>query len=130
MPVKLAAALVEETGIDVARRSATIEFGEMAFDLGRPGLDAYFAIDLERRTASFEEIDRGTVSVLNDLHMGRDAGAVWGALIDFAAVICIVFCLTGFGLLWLHARVRPSTWPLTSLGLLAPFVAYILVVHI
>ncbi|MGZ9101086.1 MAG: PepSY-associated TM helix domain-containing protein, partial [Brevundimonas sp.] len=45
------------------------------------------------------------------------------------AAACIVFAVTGFGLTWLHARQRPSTWPLLGLGLLIPAVIALLFIH-
>ncbi|WP_255984940.1 PepSY-associated TM helix domain-containing protein, partial [Klebsiella pneumoniae] len=48
---------------------------------------------------------------------GRNAGTVWFWFIDVFAVACVIFAVTGLGLMWLHARGRPSTWPLAALGL-------------
>ena len=55
--------------------------------------------------------------------------AVWFWFIDVFAVACIVFAVTGFGLTWLHARQRPSTWPLLGLGLLIPVVIALIFIH-
>lgn len=129
IPAAAAKALEEEIGVDVSGRVALEEFGEITFDLGGPGVDSYLLVDVEGGYASYERIDRGTIAVLNDLHKGRDSGLVWGVLIDIAAGVCILFSLTGFGLLWLSARARPSTWPLTTLGLAIPLIAYILFAH-
>ena len=49
--------------------------------------------------------------------------------IDVMAVACIVFSLTGLGLLYLHGRGRPMTWPLASLGLVVPLVLVLLFIH-
>ena len=49
--------------------------------------------------------------------------------IDIAAIACAIFSLTGLGLLWVHAGKRPSTWPLTGLGLVAPVLLYAVFVH-
>ena len=40
-----------------------------------------------------------------------------------------LFAVTGFGLTWLHARQRPSTWPLLGLGLLIPVVIALIFIH-
>ena len=37
-----------------------------------------------------------------------------------------VWCLA---LLWLHARGRPSTWPIVGLGLLIPVVIALIFIH-
>ncbi len=130
LPAELASALQDETGVNAAGRTAVVEYGEMTIDLARPGVDAYLAIDLEGQFASYESIDRGVIATLNDLHKGRDAGVVWGLLIDLSAFVIILFSLTGFGLLWLQARGRAITWPLTGLGLIIPVIAYVLFVHV
>ena len=41
----------------------------------------------------------------------------------------MVFAVTGFALTWMHARQRPSTWPLLGLGLLIPAVIALLFIH-
>ncbi|MBU3973821.1 MAG: PepSY-associated TM helix domain-containing protein, partial [Alphaproteobacteria bacterium] len=51
------------------------------------------------------------------------------AVLGTIAAACIVFAVTGFGLTWLHARQRPSTWPLLGLGLLIPAVIALLFIH-
>lgn len=128
-PAAAIAALKEETGLNIAGRPATEEFGELTFDLGGPGVNSYLLVDTAAGFANYERIDRGAVAILNDLHKGRDSGLVWGVLIDVAAGVCVLFSLTGFGLLWISAKARPSTWPLTTLGLIAPLIAYILFAH-
>jgi hypothetical protein len=67
--------------------------------------------------------------VLNDLHKGRHSGPVWAMFIDLIAIACVVFSVTGFGLLWLYARGRRVTWPLVALGLVLPFILFLLFVH-
>ncbi|WP_407920729.1 PepSY-associated TM helix domain-containing protein [Frigidibacter oleivorans] len=42
----------------------------------------------------------------------------------------MLFALTGLGILWAHAKNRPSTWPLTGLGLAAPVILILLVAHV
>ncbi len=117
------------TGADVSGQMIDNQYGEVGFDLARPGRDATVTLDLNERKIHFETIDRGAIALLNDLHKGRHAGLVWGLLIDISALIFVVFTLTGLGLLYLHSRMRASTWPLTSLGMILPAIAYLLFVH-
>ncbi|MEM9085031.1 MAG: PepSY-associated TM helix domain-containing protein [Pseudomonadota bacterium] len=125
-----AAMLASETGIGVPQDAVPlVEFGEMIIDLGGPGVDANLTIDLATGEAFYERIDRGTIAKLNDLHKGRDTGVAWGLMIDITALACVIFCISGLGLLAINARSRRSTWPLTSLGVVVPVVAYILFVH-
>lgn len=73
---------------------------------------------------SHEKVDDGFVALINDLHKGRHSGKVWFYLIDVVAVICLLFAVTGILLLVVHARKRPSTWPLVAIGTVLPLVLY------
>lgn len=129
VPDALAAEIRRLTGADVTARKADNQYGEIVFDLAAPGQDRVLTVDLNAGTMTYEVTNRGPVALFNDLHKGRHAGAAWKLLIDLSAAFFVVFALTGFGLLWLHARARVSTWPLTALGILAPLVVFILLVH-
>ena len=72
---------------------------------------------------------RGWVSYLNDLHKGRNTGDAWFWFIDAFAVACVVFTLTGLLLLQLHARHRPSTWPLVGASLAIPLLLALFLIH-
>ena len=69
------------------------------------------AIGLIEGDVEYELTDRGWVSWLNDLHKGRHTGVVWSWFIDIFAVCCLVFCITGFLILKVHASNRPTVWP-------------------
>lgn len=129
VPDALAAEIRRLTGADVTARKADNQYGEIVFDLAAPGKDRVLTVDLNAGTMTYEVTNRGTVALFNDLHKGRHAGSAWKLLIDLSAGFFVVFALTGFGLLWLHARARVSTWPLTALGSVAPLVVFILLVH-
>jgi len=129
LPVDVAGAFEKETNVTVAGRDAEVSDGEINIDLAAPGVDSFITVDTAAGTASYERIHRGTIAVLNDLHKGRDAGPVWAVFIDVIAVACVIFSLTGLGLLWVHARGRSLTWPLTTLGLVLPAILFILFVH-
>lgn len=94
-----------------------------------PGRDAWVSIDRASGALTSELTDRGWVSYFNDLHKGRNTGTAWFWFIDVFAVACVVFTLTGLLLLQLHARHRPSTWPLVGLGLAIPLVLALLFIH-
>lgn len=122
--------LADETGVPLGRaKPPRIEFGEVIYDLNAPGVNSSLAVDLAVGSAYFERTDHGFVARLNDLHKGRDSGLVWGLLIDLTAIVCIVFCLSGLGLLAINANARSLTWPITTLGIAAPLIAYVLFVH-
>lgn len=129
LPDDMAAALKQETGVDIAGRAVENRDGELYIDLPGPGVDSYLSIDMAEGRASYEHTSRGVIAVLNDLHKGRDAGAAWGLFIDLIALACVIFAITGLGLLWVHARGRRLTWPLTTLGVVLPVLLFILFVH-
>ncbi|HQS97377.1 MAG TPA: PepSY-associated TM helix domain-containing protein, partial [Novosphingobium sp.] len=56
-------------------------------------------------------------------------GTAWFWLIDALAVACVIFTITGFLLLQLHAKHRPSTWPLVGLGTAVPLIIILLFMH-
>lgn len=103
--------------------------GEVYLALPRPGGDGWVSIDRASGAASSETADRGWLAWLNDLHKGRNAGAVWKAFIDIFAVACFLFAATGLLLLWLHADRRRITWPLVGLGLAVPAALAALFAH-
>lgn len=102
---------------------------EVYLALPRPGGDGWVSIDRHSGEVSSEATSRGWISYLNDLHKGRNAGNVWKWFIDIFAVACFLFALTGLLLLQLHARKRPSTWPLVAIGLAIPAILAIIFIH-
>lgn len=115
--------------VSIAGRPTETTAEEVYVALAEPGGDGWLTIDRATGEAVHERTTRGWVAYLNDLHKGRNTGAVWFWFIDVFAVACIVFAVTGFGLTWLHARQRPSTWPLLGLGLLIPVVIALIFIH-
>lgn len=114
-----------------AMQGAAVEWSadEAYVPLPRPGGDAWLRIDLADGGAEYESTDRGWISYLNDLHKGRNAGLAWSWFIDIFAGACLVFCVTGFFILQMHAGRRPMTWPMVGLGLLVPCLLALLLVH-
>jgi len=102
---------------------------EIYVALAAPGGDGWMTIDRTTGEALHEKTTRGAIAWLNDLHKGRNTGVVWYWFIDVFAVACVIFCATGLARLWLHARGRPSTWPLVGLGLLIPVLIALLFIH-
>ncbi|NML08338.1 PepSY-associated TM helix domain-containing protein [Sphingomonas sp. G-3-2-10] len=95
----------------------------------RPGGDSWISIDRATGEVTTENTSRGWVSYLNDLHKGRNSGAVWKWFIDIFVLACMVFTLTGLVLLWLHSKHRKSTWPLVIAGLAIPAALAIFFIH-
>jgi hypothetical protein len=97
---------------------------EWVLDYQRPGGFATVVLTLETGELVLEQVNNGPVAIMNDLHKGRHAGPVWFYLIDVAAVVCLLFAITGVLLLYVHAGKRRSTWPLVGLGTFVPFMLY------
>lgn len=102
---------------------------EIYLALPRPGGDGWVSIDRQSGEVSSESTSRGWISYLNDLHKGRNTGAAWNWFIDIFAVACFLFALTGLLLLYIHAKKRPSTWPLVAAGLAIPALLAITFMH-
>lgn len=102
---------------------------EVYFSLPRPGGDAWLTIDLTSGEVTHELTDRGWISWLNDLHKGRNTGAMWSLFIDVFAFAVLIFAVTGLFLLKMHASHRPATWPMVGLGLVLPLLLAILFIH-
>jgi hypothetical protein len=130
LPVQLEPFLDKTVGADVAGREGEWSPEEVYVALARPGGDAWLSIDRETGAIEHEKTTRGVISLLNDLHKGRNSGKAWSWFIDIFAVACVIFTVTGLVLLQFHARARPMTWPLVGLGLAAPVILVILFVHL
>lgn len=129
LPGKLAAWLGEQFPKPIGQRQAEWSEYEVYLSMPGPGSDAWLAIDRETGEVEFEQTQRGWISYFNDLHKGRNTGPAWKWVLDLFAIATLVFCLTGLLLLIEHARRRSLTWPLVGLGLIAPWLVAILMIH-
>ncbi|MCW8154864.1 hypothetical protein D7243_01555 [Stutzerimonas stutzeri] len=129
LPVELRGWLEQTLDIRLAGRDAEWSDGELYVALPRPGGDAWLSLSSETGELEYESTDRGWIAYFNDLHKGRHTGEAWSWFIDFFAVACVVFSLTGLLLLQRHAGNRPSTWPLVGLGLVIPLLLALLFIH-
>ena len=129
VPDAVARWAVSALNVTIADRLTETTREEIYVALPEPGGDGWLTIDRQTGDVLHERTTRGWVAYLNDLHKGRNTGPVWYWFIDVFAVACIIFAVTGFALTWMHARKRPSTWPLLALGLLIPVVIALLFIH-
>jgi len=129
LPSSLQSWLSERMSVDVRGRDAEWSPEDIYVSLPRPGGDAWLSIDRESGEVRYETTDRGWISYLNDLHKARNTGAAWSWFIDIFAIACVVFCITGFVLLYLMAGARRSTWPLVALGFVVPALLAIFFIH-
>ncbi|MFD1033493.1 PepSY-associated TM helix domain-containing protein [Sphingomonas hankookensis] len=129
VPAPVAADIERQVALNVAGRPVEWSDGEAYVALPRPGGDAWVSIDLTSGAIRAETTDRGWISYLNDLHKGRNAGTAWFWFIDVFAVACVLFSITGLLLLQLHAKRRPSTWPLVAAGVALPVILALFLIH-
>lgn len=129
LPPNLQSWLESTLHISLSDRAPEWEDSELYVALPRPGGDAWLSLDLESGELLYEETDRGWISWFNDLHKGRNTGALWSVFIDLFAGVCIIFSLTGFWLLLRQAQMRRSTWPFMAAGLLIPVLIALLFMH-
>lgn len=130
LPAPVAEELAAKVGITPAARAAEWSAGEVYIAVPGPGRDAWASIDRASGTIEAELTNRGAIAFLNDLHKGRNTGTAWFWFIDLLAVASIIFTITGLLLLQLHARKRPSTWPLVGLGTALPVIVILFFLHL
>ncbi len=129
LPDAVARAIADRYAIDPSGHAAEWSDEEVYVAMPSPGTDAWVSIDRGNGRVSTETTWRGWVSYLNDLHKGRNTGDAWFWFIDAFAVACLIFTLTGLLLLQLHARHRPSTWPLVGASLAIPVLLALFLIH-
>ncbi|ASL27896.1 PepSY-associated TM helix domain-containing protein [Azotobacter chroococcum] len=129
LPPALQQWLEGELDIRLAGTEAEWTDGALYIGLPRPGGDAWLSLDLASGALEYESTDRSWIAWLNDLHKGRNTGEAWTWFIDAFAGVCVIFSFTGLLLLQRQAAFRPSTWPLTGLGLLLPLLIVLLFAH-
>lgn len=130
LPAALRHWLDKELGIYVGGRSFEWSPEEIYVDLPRPGGDAWMTIDRESGDIVHEVTRRGWISYLNDLHKGRHTGTAWSWYMDIFAIACVIFTLTGLCLLYVHAKRRPTTWPVVLGGIVLPIIILIFFAHL
>jgi hypothetical protein len=130
LPAPVAEWLTKEIGAPVSRRTGEWSESEVYVGMPKPGGDAWLSIDRETGDVIYENTDRGAISWLNDLHKGRNTGAVWFWFLDIFSIAAILFCITGLVLLWMHAPRRAPTWFVVGAGLIIPALIAVFLVHV
>ncbi len=129
LPAEIASWLRKNLGVRLKSHLPEWSQDEIYVSLPKPGGDAWLTIDRESGEVVHEVTYQGAIAFINDLHKGRHTGDAWFWFIDIFSVACVVFCVTGLGLLWVHAKRRPSTWPVVIAGLLIPILIVVFFVH-
>ncbi|MGE0741787.1 MAG: PepSY-associated TM helix domain-containing protein [Hyphomonadaceae bacterium] len=129
LPPAVSAWMQQTLSVTSAGHEAEWSDDEVYLAIARPGGNSVISIDRASGEVAFEDTWRGWIAYLNDLHKGRDTGVYWSWFIDIFAGACVLFCVTGLGLLWLKAPARPSTWPLIGLGVIVPLLLAVFLIH-
>ncbi|KAA0875352.1 PepSY-associated TM helix domain-containing protein [Nitrincola tapanii] len=98
--------------------------GMLTIDIRRPGSYSLIEVIPEESYLFIEEQSFGWLAILNDLHMGRYSGEIWSVFIDVAAIIMLLFTLTGMWLVLFHPKRRPRTLTLAGMGAAIMFIIY------
>lgn len=112
-------------GITATVGEFQIDDGQISINFRAPGYSAEVRVD--RPTGSYDvtETRAGWAAVMNDLHKGRDAGQLWGKLIDAAAVLMMVVAASGLALILFLAKWRKSGLILLGAGALVSYLIYV-----
>ena len=129
LPGAVAEHIAKTVALNPAGKPGEWSEEEVYIAMPGPGRDAWVSIDRESGAIASELTNRGWISYINDLHKGRNTGTVWFWFIDIFAAACIIFTVTGLLLLQLHAKHRPSTWPLVGFGLAVPVAIALFFIH-
>lgn len=129
LPRAVADAVEQAVALNPSGRPGDWSDAEVYVALPRPGGDAWVSVDRATGAIKSEVTRQGVISLLNDLHKGRNTGLAWRLFIDLFAAAATVFTVSGLLLLQFHARHRKKTWPLVALGLAVPLVIAILFIH-
>lgn len=93
-------------GIRGALAEFRVDDTECTVTFKGPGYAADTFIDRQTGHYQLSQTYHGLIAVLNDLHKGRDTGAVWSVVIDLSACLLIVSSLSGLILLLYIKRRR------------------------
>ncbi|MEM1227336.1 MAG: PepSY-associated TM helix domain-containing protein, partial [Planctomycetota bacterium] len=114
-------------------RGRVTEFETSEFDVmvvfKSPGYAADVFINRDDGRYTVTTITSGVVSIMNDLHKGRDSGPGWSILIDASAVILMLFSISGFALLLYLKRRRLNGIVVATLGTIAMIAVWGIWVH-
>ena len=112
--------IVEHLRKTHAVRGALADFrvddSECTVSFKGPAYSADAFIDRESGHYTLTELDHGLVALINDLHKGRDTGAIWSLVIDLSAGLMTVISLTGVVLLFYLKLRRVSGVMIAVIG--------------
>ena len=115
----LAEAVRRQVKLRGAYQSGEVMDGEAQIRLEGPTGSSDIFVDLSTGKAEITVAKAGLVTTLNELHRGKNAGAVWKAVIDASAILVLALSVIGYVLFFsLRFRLRTSLI-LTAVSLVA-----------
>ena len=129
VPPRVAHWLEQQLDVSLSGRKAEWNDDELYVAMPRAGGDGWVSVDRVSGDVTYEATSRGWIAYLNDLHKGRNTGTAWSWFIDIFAAACVIFSLTGFLLLQVHSKRRPSTWPIVGAGVIIPLLLLLFLMH-
>ncbi len=108
-PAALAAAVMRLTPIVGVYKSGEIDDGEANLRFEGTKGSSTVTVDIRNGAADVSVQHASLVSVIGDLHRGKNAGAAWRLVIDLSAVVILALSLIGYVLFFsLRFRLRTS----------------------
>lgn len=101
----------------------------LELEFKRPAGYAMVLVDFAAGEVEVEQSFAGYLALANDLHKGRDSGALWSWLIDVTAISCLLFSLTGFYLLLKNKSQKSLGNSLALLGGISALLIYMASLH-
>ena len=119
-PRALAALLSAQKAVSGVYASGEVEDGEAYLRFEGVSGNASAVLDIKTGAAEITTRKTDAVTIINDLHRGKNAGAAWKWLIDISAVIFLVLSLVGYILFFSlrHRLVQTMALTVISLGAL------------
>ncbi len=108
--------LRKEQGAHGSAEDMRVNDSEATLVFKAPGYNAEGLIDTKTGEYRLTISAQGSLSILNDLHRGRDSGKGWGWLIDISGVFLCFVGFTGIGILFYLKKVRISGLVVFAVG--------------
>lgn len=89
----------------------------LIIDAQKPGQAILLELDLVSGDVFVSDSDYGWIAFFNDLHKGRHTQVLWRGLIDFSAVVLVIFSLAGLMLLLPHKKKLGRAISVTLVGI-------------
>ena len=126
---KLTAWLAERSPYPMNTYTLKAEPPQLIFETRAPGSEASITIDSETRSVEYSGRKNGIISLLNNLHKGRNAPYLWHLYMDAFAILTVLVAASGLTLLAYYREQRSSTWLWTTTGISIPLIIIFLSIH-